>query len=325
MRDVSKTNSQVRNRKSASGPEGPTPRREIGNRNSGTLYTVSTPIGNLEDITLRALRILKSVDMIAAENVAHTRGLCSHYGIKSRLTSYNQHNRYAKTPELIRRLKSGSDIALVTDAGTPGISDPGVHLINRALDDKIRVTPIPGASALVAALSVSGMATEQFLFLGFLSNKQGRRKKELKKLTSEPRTMVFFEAPHRVRDMLTDLKDILGDRQMVMLREMTKVFEEVKRGLVSNILKHVAPNSKIRGEFTLVVEGRGKKKEIDALSQETLGRIDNLLAERKLSVRDIAGLIASEAGLAYRQVYKACLVRKGPSEGICLNGTGKEV
>jgi len=305
MKDSTTIDHQIRNPQSA-----------IRNPNFGTLYAVSTPIGNLEDITLRALRTLKSVDMIAAENVTHTRGLCTHYGIKSRLTSYNQHNRYAKTPELIKRLKSGLDLALVTDAGTPGISDPGVHLINRALEEEIRVTPIPGPSALIAALSVSGLATEQFLFLGFLSNKQGRRKKELKKLASEPHTMVFFEAPHRVKDMLSDLREILGDRQMVMHREMTKVFEEVKRGPVSHILKHLAPGSRIRGEFTLVVEGSGKEKAIHALSHETLGRIDELLAEPKMSVRDIAGLISSQEGLTYRQVYKECLVRKSPSEGI---------
>ncbi len=287
-----------------------------GIRHFGTLYAVSTPIGNLEDITLRALKILKNVDVIAAENVTHTRGLCTHHGIKSRLTHYSQHNRYAKTPELIGRLKSGFDVALVTDAGTPGISDPGVHLINRALEENVKVSPVPGASALAAALSVSGLATDQFVFLGFLSNKQGRRKRELKKLITEPRTMVFYEAPHRIMAMLTDLKDILGDRRMVMLREMTKVFEEVKRGSVSNILNLLAPGGKTRGEFTLVVEGSEKEKEIHALNRETLDRVDKLLAEKKMSIRDIAGLISSEVGLTYRQVYKECLVRKSPPEGV---------
>lgn len=282
----------------------------------GTLYAVSTPIGNLEDITLRALKILKNVDVIAAENVTHTRGLCTHYDIRSRLTHYSQHNRYAKTSELIGRLKSGFDIALVTDAGTPGISDPGVHLINRALEENVKVSPVPGASALAAALSVSGLATDQFVFLGFLSNKQGRRKRELKKLITEPRTMVFYEAPHRIMAMLTDLKDILGNRRMVMLREMTKVFEEVKRGSVSNILNHLAPGGKTRGEFTLVVEGSEKEKKIHALNRETLDRVDKLLAEKKMSIRDIAGLISGEAGLTYRQVYKECLVRKRPPEGV---------
>ncbi len=303
--DLKIPNLQIRNPQSA-----------IRNPGCGTLYAVSTPIGNLEDITLRALRILKTVDMIAAENVTHTRGLCGHYGIKTRISSYNQHNRYAKTPDLIKRLKSGLDLALVTDAGTPGISDPGVHLINRALEEEIRVTPIPGASALSAALSVSGLATEQFLFLGFLSNKRSRRKGELRKLIAQPRTMVFFEAPHRVRDMLTDLGEILGDRQMVMLREMTKVFEEVRRGTVSDILRHLTPRSRIKGEFTLVVEGSGEEKDVQPMTQDTLGRIDQLLAEKKMSVKEIASIISSQKGLAYRQVYKECLVRKGLSEEI---------
>ena len=292
------------------------PKSKIQNRNLGTLYAVSTPIGNLEDITLRALRILKSVDMIAAENVPHTRGLCEHYGIKSRLTSYNQHNRYAKTPKLIKRLKSGLDLALVTDAGTPGISDPGVYLINRAVQEEIRVTPIPGPSALIAALSISGLAAEQFVFLGFLPNRQGKRKKELKKLIPQPRTMIFFEAPHRIREMLTDLREILGDREMVMLRELTKVFEEVRRGPVSDILRQLATDTRIRGEFTLVVEGSGGEKQVQALSEETVNRIDKLLADKTMSIRDIAGLISSEEDLAYRQVYKECLVRKRPSRGV---------
>lgn len=289
--------------------------RRIRIRNSGTLYAVSTPIGNLEDITLRALRVLKDVDIIAAENVAHTRGLCKHYGIKSRLTSYNQHNRYTKTPELIKRLKSGCDLALVTGAGTPGISDPGVHLINRAVEEGIKVTPIPGPSALAAALSISGLGTEQFIFLGFLSNKAGKRRKELKKLISEARTMVFFEAPHRIMGMLSDLKEMLGDRRMVMLREMTKVFEEIKRGTVSDILQHLAKDTKIRGEFTLVVEGSRGEEKPQPLAQETLSRIDKLLAQTTLSTRDIAHLISREQGLAYRQIYKECLVRKRPSGG----------
>ncbi|UCF55853.1 MAG: 16S rRNA (cytidine(1402)-2'-O)-methyltransferase, partial [Deltaproteobacteria bacterium] len=200
MKDRKINNSESRNSEFRSG-------------NSGILYIVSTPIGNLEDITLRALRILKSVDLIAAESVKHSRGLCQHYGIKTRLISYNQHNQQEKGPELIRRLKSGSDIALVTNAGTPGVSDPGSLLINQAMEKNINVSPIPGPSAVIAALSVSGLQAERFLFLGFLPNRSSKRRKELKNLISEHRTMVFFEAPHRLQAMLTDLKEILGDRQ----------------------------------------------------------------------------------------------------------------
>jgi 16S rRNA (cytidine1402-2'-O)-methyltransferase len=277
--------------------------------NYGTLYVVSTPIGNLEDITLRALKVLMSVDLIAAEKVPHTKGLCKHYGIETRLTSYHQHNRKVKTPELVEKLKAGGNIAIVTDAGTPGISDPGVYLINRAVREEIKVAPIPGPSAVIAGLSVSGLPAEKFVFLGFLPNRSGKRKSELRRLASESRTMVFFEAPHRVKAMLADLREILGDREMVMLRELTKVFEEVKRGPASTILQHL-PSERIRGEFTLVMAGRDEKKKVQALSEGVLRRIEGLLAEKKMSIKDIAQLVSSEEGLAYRQIYKECLARK---------------
>jgi 16S rRNA (cytidine1402-2'-O)-methyltransferase len=277
--------------------------------NCGTLYVVSTPIGNLEDITLRALTVLRSVDLIAAEKVSHTRGLCRHYGIETRLTSYHQHNRKVKALELVEKLKAGRNIAIVTDAGTPGISDPGVYLINRAVREEIKVVPIPGPSAVIAGLSVSGLPAEEFVFLGFLPNRSGKRKSELRRLASESRTMVFFEAPHRVKAMLADLREILGDREIVMLRELTKVFEEVKRGPASTILQHL-PSERIRGEFTLVMAGRDEKKKVQALSKGVLRRIEGHLAEKKMSIKDIAHLVSSEEGLAYRQIYKECLARK---------------
>ncbi len=281
-----------------------------GSHNSkecGTLYVVSTPIGNLEDITLRALGILEKVVIIAAENVAHTRGLCGHYKIKTRLTRYHQYNQRSKVPELLRELKSGNDVALVTDAGTPGISDPGALFVGRAFDENIRVVPIPGASAVIAGLSVSGLSTERFVFLGFLPNKSGKRKKELRKLISETRTMVFFEAPHRLKAMLTDLKEILGNRQMVMLREMTKVFEEIRKGPISAILGHLPPD-RVRGEFTLVVAG-SKEEKTDATEPQVVKRIEEMLKE-KMSVKDISGVLSSEEGLTYRQIYRKCLNRK---------------
>jgi 16S rRNA (cytidine1402-2'-O)-methyltransferase len=284
-------------------------KNETGHNNEGhgTLYVVSTPIGNLEDITLRALKILEAVDMIAAENVTHTRGLCEHYSIGTRLTRYHQHNQRSKTRELLRELRSGKDVALVTDAGTPGISDPGVFLIGRAAREEINVVPIPGASAVIAALSVSGLATERFVFLGFLSNKSGKRKNELKKFISEPRTMVFFEAPHRVKAMLMDVKEILGNREMVMVREMTKIFEEIKRGPVSAILAHLS-RDRIRGEFTLVVAGSEEAKTDDP-DMQVVKRIERMLAEN-MGVKDIACALSSEKGLSYRRIYKECLARK---------------
>ncbi len=295
------------------------PESKIQNQGSGTLYIVSTPIGNMEDITLRALKVLKGVGIIAAESAEHTKGLCEHYGIKTRLTSYNQHNRKIKTPELIRRLKSGQDVAVVTDAGTPGISDPGVELINLAASENVPITPIPGPSAVIAALSVSGLPSEQFLFLGFLPNKSGKRKKALAGLTAEPRTMVFFEAPHRIRAMLEDLREILGDRRMVMLREITKVFEDVTRGPVSKVLAHLIPD-RTRGEFTLVVAGIEVQKN-PPLSEAVLNRIEDLLADEVRSVRDIAELLSKEEGIAYRQIYKECLSRKRNFEKNEVDGT----
>jgi 16S rRNA (cytidine1402-2'-O)-methyltransferase len=287
---------------------------ENRNPKSGTLFVTSTPIGNLEDITMRALSVLRDVNLIAAENVARTRKLCEHYGIKKRITAYNQHNQKVKAAELIGQLAEGNDIAVVTDAGTPGISDPGAYLINKAAHQEIEIVPIPGPSAVIAALSVSGMPTEKFVFCGFLPNKPGKRKTALGRMVSERRTMVFFEAPHRLSAMLADIGEVLGDRRMVMLREMTKVFEEVKRGKVSDILAHLAQD-KIRGEFTLVVAG-SEEEEIPVLSEAILERIQELLYEQKMGVKDIAELISREEDLAYRQVYKECLAKKRSIEGL---------
>ncbi|MBL6979102.1 MAG: 16S rRNA (cytidine(1402)-2'-O)-methyltransferase [Desulfobacteraceae bacterium] len=289
------------------------PQSAIPNEKYGTLYVVSTPIGNLEDITLRALKVLKSVYKIAAENVKHTKRLCERYDIKTKITDYHQHSQNTKTEQLINGLKSGSDLALVTDAGTPGISDPGVYLINRAVKEDIKVRPIPGPSAVVAALSVSGLPTARFVFLGFLSNKTGKRKRQLEKLATEPRTMVFFEAPHRIEAMLKDLGEIFGEREMVMLREMTKVFEEAHRGTPGDILGSLT-SDKIRGEFTLVVAGNESKEKSKGLSQGALNRIEQLIKEKTMSIKDIAGRISRDEDMTYRQVYKECLEIKSELE-----------
>ena len=256
---------------------------------------VSTPLGNLEDVTLRALKVLGEVDVIAAESVQHTRAFCRHYGIKSRLIGYNQHNRKARTPELVKRLKAGSDIALVTNAGTPGVSDPGSFLIRRALDERIRVSPVPGPSAVTAALSVSGFRGESFLFVGFLPNRSGRRRRELERLSSESRTMVFFEAPHRLQKMLSDLLDILGDRPIVLLRELTKMFEEVKQGSVRSVLEALQPAA-VKGEITVVVAGKEKEKEETFLDAKTQGRVETLLKEHTMGVKQIARILSEETG-----------------------------
>jgi 16S rRNA (cytidine1402-2'-O)-methyltransferase len=281
-----------------------------GEEKPGTLYVVSTPLGNLEDITLRALKVLGEADCIAAESVDHSRVLCERYGIKAKLTSYNQHNRKTRGPELLRRLKSGQDVALVTNAGTPGVSDPGVFVISQALKEGIRVCPVPGPSAVTAALSAAGLRAEKFMFFGFLSPKPGKRRKELKTLEGQPYTLVFFEAPHRLVATLEDMHEILGDRPMVLLKEMTKLFEGVSEGSISTILSGLKEAGEIRGEYTLVVAGGEKKKEGGEMDEEVEAMIDHMLKTGGMSVRDMAREISAEAGLDYRSVYKACIQRK---------------
>jgi len=273
------------------------------------LYVVATPIGNLEDITLRALRILKEVDLIVAENGTHTKRLCNHYGIKTKIATYNQHSRKSRTQRLVEQLETGMKLALVSDAGTPGISDPGITLISGAIEKEIQITPIPGPSAAVASLSACGFSTGGFCFLGFLSNRPGRRKKELEGLIPETRTMVFYESPHRIRATLLDMAGVFGSRQMVLFREMTKIFEEIRRGTPAELLEGLTAE-KTRGEFTLVVSGSVTGKDPEELNNRTLEAIEGLLKENTMSVRDIAGVIAEKEKLAYRKVYKECLARK---------------
>jgi len=277
---------------------------------TGTLYVVSTPLGNLEDVTLRALKVLGDADWIAAESVDHTRGLCERYGIKAKLTPYHQHNRKTKGPELLRRLQSGQDVALVTNAGTPGVSDPGVFVVSLALKEGIRVSPVPGPSAVTAALSASGLRGEKFLFFGFLSPKAGRRRKELKTLAGQPYTLVFFEAPHRLAATLEDMHEILGDRPMVLFKEMTKVFEEVTGASIGHVLDRLKEQEEIRGEYTLVVAGGEKRREAGEVDEDIEAMIDRMLKHGGMSIRDMARAIASEAGLDYRSVYRACIQRK---------------
>jgi 16S rRNA (cytidine1402-2'-O)-methyltransferase len=221
----------------------------------GVLYVVSTPIGNLEDITRRAIRVLQEVDLIAAETVAHTRKLCTYYHIASPLTSYNSHNQHYKGRVLLEKMKSGLDIALVSDAGTPGLSDPGSRLVREAIEAHIPLVPVPGVSASLTALVVSGLPTHGFVFVGFLSRKKARRRTELAALKDEQRTMIFFEAPHRLVKMLTDLSEILGNRDIVIAKEMTKMFEQLMRGPVREVLSSLK-GKQVKGEYTVIVRGR---------------------------------------------------------------------
>ncbi|NWF92881.1 MAG: 16S rRNA (cytidine(1402)-2'-O)-methyltransferase [Syntrophaceae bacterium] len=224
----------------------------------GILYIVSTPIGNLEDITLRALRILKEVDLIAAEDTRHTGLLLSHFGIEKPLTSYFEGNELKKKWFILARLKQGDRIALVSDAGTPGISDPGFRLIKAAIENQIPVVPIPGPSALTAALSVSGLPTDAFLFKGFLPHKSKKRRELLKGLEEAKETLIFYESPHRITETLKDIAEILGDREMVLTRELTKVYEEIFRGKVSQVQDQISKRA-LKGEITLVVSGKTRK------------------------------------------------------------------
>jgi 16S rRNA (cytidine1402-2'-O)-methyltransferase len=223
--------------------------------NPGILYLVSTPIGNLEDITLRALRVLKEVNLIAAEDTRKTGMLLKNYSIFNKLTSYHDFNKEKKVYDLLQSLKSGDSIALVSDAGTPGISDPAFLMVKLAIQEGIKVESIPGPTAFVSALIVSGLPTDKFTFEGFLPAKSGRREKRILELSEEKKTLIFYESPHRFLETLENLLSILGDRKACVARELTKRFEEVRRGKLSEI-KEYFENNKIRGEFVLIVEGK---------------------------------------------------------------------
>ena len=224
----------------------------------GTLYILSTPIGNREDITLRALRVLKEVDLIAAEDTRHTGLLLRHFGIQTQLSSYFEGNELRKRDLILSRLKQGDRVALVSDAGTPGISDPGFRLIQLAIENQIPVVPIPGPSAVITALSVSGLPTDAFLFRGFLPHKSSKRRGLLEDLREVRETIIFYESPHRIHETLKDIADILGDREMVLARELTKVFEEVLRGRVSEIQSRITGKG-VKGEITLIISGKTRK------------------------------------------------------------------
>ncbi len=225
---------------------------------SGILYIVSTPIGNLDDITRRAVKVLEEVDAVVAEDTRKTSILLQHLGVSKTLVSYHEHNEHKRTGELIRKLESGMSLALVSDAGTPGISDPGFLIVSECLKYNIRVVPIPGASALLAALVVGGLPMDRFVFEGFLPHKKGR-KTRIESFKHEERTVVLYESPHRIVRTLRELREVLGDRQAVIGRELTKKFEEIVRGRLSELEQHFA-SKPIKGEFVLIVAGSKYKE-----------------------------------------------------------------
>jgi 16S rRNA (cytidine1402-2'-O)-methyltransferase len=220
----------------------------------GSLYLVATPIGNREDITLRALRVLKEVDLILAEDTRRTRLLLKHYDIENPLLSYHDHNKCTRTPVVVDKLRAGQNIALVSDSGTPGISDPGFHLVREVIESDLPVIPIPGPSALVTALIVSGLPADRFVFEGWLPRKSGRRANRIKELANDTRTIIFYESPHRIARMLNDCLLILGDRRASVCRELTKKFETIDRQKISGLVEKYSSGSP-KGEFVVLIEG----------------------------------------------------------------------
>jgi 16S rRNA (cytidine1402-2'-O)-methyltransferase len=270
---------------------------------SGTLYIVATPIGNLEDITLRALRVLKEVNLIAAEDTRHTQILLQHHGIRTPLTSYHEHNERTKARQLIQRLEPGENIALVSDAGTPAISDPGYRLVVEAVRSGIRVVPIPGPSALITVLSASGLPTDRFVFEGFLPVKQKQRREKLQALRPESRTLVFYEAPHRLKETLNDMHAILGDREIVLAREVSKVHEEFLRGSISELV-HQLGDRDILGELTIVIKGSAGESDV---SEDRLKAEIRKLRGRGMRVKEIAEMMGERYSIAKRELYRLAL------------------
>ena len=273
---------------------------------AGTLYLVGTPIGNLEDITLRALRTLKEVDLIACEDTRQTQKLLNHYGIEKHTVSYHEHNELERAPELIVHLENGDDVAVVSDAGMPGVSDPGYRLVALALRHHIRVVPIPGASAFLSALVASGLPTDSFRFGGFLPAKAGARRTMLESLRSSPRTQIFYEAPHRLVQSLQDIVEILGpDRRVVVAREVTKVHEEFLRGKASQMLAALQKHGDVKGEITLLVAKEDENSASQAASSETVAeRIRQLMKSAQMEEKSALKQAAKEFGVSKSEAYR---------------------
>ncbi len=274
----------------------------------GSLYVVATPIGNFEDITLRALSVLSGVDMVAAEDTRHTGRMLSRYQISSPLISYHDHNEADRAPQFIQKLRDGLSIALVSDAGTPSVSDPGYRLICAAIQAGVKVIPIPGVSAAISALSVSGLPTDTFVFLGFPPKKQTRRMALLKEIETEPRTLIFYESPKRVLAFLDDALAVLGDRSGVVCREMTKRYEEFIRGPISGMLADLSNRREIKGECTLVLSGKNKRIPLSAESLES--SVSEYFVHATEGPGDLARKIALKFGISRKTAYQMILSEK---------------
>ena len=271
---------------------------------SGKLYLVATPIGNLEDITIRALNVLKEVDLIAAEDTRHTLGLLNHFEISKPLISYYKQNEKIKSEILIEKLHSGKNIAIVSDAGTPGISDPGEEIVKCAIENNIEIVPIPGACALINALIASGFPTKEFCFIGFLSKKKKEKREKLTELKNETKTIILYEAPHRLSDTLKDILEELGDRNIVIARELTKIHEEFIRGTISQVLEKGINN---KGEFVILIEGSNvSKKELEILNlnEKTLEEHYKFYEEKGLDKKEIIKQIAKDRKVSKNEIYQ---------------------
>ena len=276
------------------------------------LYLVGTPIGNLEDITLRALRILKEADVIACEDTRQTQKLLHHYAIKTKTVSYHEHNEMTRAAELVLDLERGARVALVTDAGMPGISDPGFRLISLAIRHHVPVVPIPGASAFLSALVASGLPTESFRFSGFLPAKSGQRRQVLESIRESPRTQVFYEAPHRILETLDDVIATLGpDRHIVVAREVTKLHEEFLRGRASEVLTQLKSRDAVKGEITLLIGKSEDRAEVAVRRASVRQRVDEIIAEEQLDEKAALKKAAKERGISKSEAYRELQRERG--------------
>jgi len=271
------------------------------NGDRGLLYIVATPIGNLEDITLRAIRILKEVELIAAEDTRHTRKLLNAYKITTPLISLHEHNEREKSALLIAKIKGGMNIAYVSDAGTPCVSDPGYQLVNFAQTENIRIVPIPGASALITAISAAGIPADNFSFCGFLPARENKRRLFLESFKDDERTIIFYESPTRFLSTLHDIYEVLGNREIVVARELTKIFEEIRRGEVIDFIKSYGEN-KIRGEFTIILRSV-KKTPLSYKDEDIEKKILLLWEDENISLRDAVNQVVEKTGLQKKKVY----------------------
>ena len=274
---------------------------------NGKLYLVATPIGNLEDITLRALRILKEVDYIAAEDTRNTLKLLNHFEIKKPLISNHRHNEEDRENSLIEKLKDGKNIAVVSDAGTPGISDPGEVIAKRAIEENIEVIPIPGACAAINALIASGLNTKEFVFFGFLPLNKKLRKEKLEEIKNENKTIIIYEAPHKIKDSLNDLKNIVGNRKIVLARELTKIHEEFIRGNIDEIIEK---SENLKGEMILLIEGNNEINNENILNNLSLEEHYNVYEKQGLDKKEIIKKIAKDRGVNKNEIYQYFLKNK---------------